>query len=538
MNTQSWIIALGLDAQAVLPQNDRRPVDGGTAWMMGTPKRSWSYGNDHLAIIEGLMLGPDNRTVAQAQAITPERAIGGNFAALQVQDGTLTAWCDGGESRNLFYAHQGRNLLVSNDLAALARLINPGVDRSALYGFLRYGYINTGRSTFFKGISKLKAFEKLDGRLDGALSLSHWHVPAVAERPLSRDEALDEAQHILSQATLGAVRACQAPMLTLTSGVDSNLIRHLLQRGNIDVPTITHVFSHQIYDEFRHVGQSVPLTEKNMKVIAFDDCLSNLVGVIGAIGQPVNGLNSVGATYTHRFIADYGCDAIITGTGDDIWFSLTREIAAKLARSTARAFTGDGATLSASDYLSADFIGSMQSYAPDFQSPPTQAQSLLKKTMTDNFFVLKSPHIAIDHAACATVNGLDVISPFLDKRVIDFTFGLAEDALHFDDRPKTLAAVMLDRFHQSRFPKGIKMNTPQRELLRGTYKNAIIGLIQDSKLCDNGYIDKNKLLTTYLNWTAESELGNSYFVWKFIVSEIWYRIYNGYKVNNLYPVYN
>jgi asparagine synthase (glutamine-hydrolysing) len=69
--------------------------------------------------------------------------------------------------------------------------------------------------------------------------------------------------------------------------------------------------------------------------------------------------------------------------------------------------------------------------------------------------------------------------------------------------------------------------TPQREWLKGTLRQEVRELIGDSALARNDYVDSTALLRQFDSYCLDPELGNSFFAWKFVVLELWYRAFIG-----------
>ena len=52
-------------------------------------------------------------------------------------------------------------------------------------------------------------------------------------------------------------------------------------------------------------------------------------------------------------------------------------------------------------------------------------------------------------------------------------------------------------------------------------------LIADAALAADGFVDKEALQRQYSEYCESSELGNSFFIWKFVNIELWYRSFVG-----------
>jgi len=66
---------------------------------------------------------------------------------------------------------------------------------------------------------------------------------------------------------------------------------------------------------------------------------------------------------------------------------------------------------------------------------------------------------------------------------------------------------------------------PQREWVKGVLRNAIEDMIRDSVLAKQGYLVQDTLLQQFRDYAASPDLGNSFFIWKFMNLELWYRAF-------------
>jgi len=55
------------------------------------------------------------------------------------------------------------------------------------------------------------------------------------------------------------------------------------------------------------------------------------------------------------------------------------------------------------------------------------------------------------------------------------------------------------------------------------WRRPIEEMIQDSVLAARGYILKDALLSQFQAYVDSPALGNSFFIWKFVNLELWYR---------------
>lgn len=525
-------------------QEDWEEIVPSRVWIRGSFSLRWRSETGVVHLVDGFMLDQNAEPVSTAVDPNPATDGYGNFGYIRIDQNTgeIQIYADACESRNIFHCHIDGGVLFANSLTWLVDLASiRDVNSQALFGYLQFGYLNVNHQTLFHGVSKLKACERArlvltDSKLE--VKLDHYWKPSINTLSLSRDEALEAVEENLCNFFRGALKCNMNVLTTLTCGTDSNLFYYILEKYLGRLPSITHAFAHSDYDEFRLIQQAREVRADNMKIVSHDDVMAYLSDAIEAIGMPINGLASMGEYKVYRQAHNMGGNALITGAGDYIWVPTTQAKMDEILAAKRLAYAGDGALLSPADYLLESFVKTESDKEIEFYSLDIVSESRLKNHLIDQVFVKRTPHIAFDHSALGTAFGLECIQPFVEKRTIEFCLALVDNVLFFDDLPKSLLVTLLKKFYGKPFPKGLKMNTPQRELIRGIYRPSIEKLIADSRLVAAGYVDGQRLANMYHAYLSQKELGNSYFAWKFIVTEIWYRRFICGERFDLHPTYS
>ena len=96
-----------------------------------------------------------------------------------------------------------------------------------------------------------------------------------------------------------------------------------------------------------------------------------------------------------------------------------------------------------------------------------------------------------------------------------------------DGSTKSLLRAIAARYCSGRLMREPKLYVaaPQREWMKAQLRQPIREMIQDSILAEEGYLVKDALLRQFDDYTASADLGNSFFIWKFVNLELWYRIF-------------
>lgn len=121
--------------------------------------------------------------------------------------------------------------------------------------------------------------------------------------------------------------------------------------------------------------------------------------------------------------------------------------------------------------------------------------------------------------------GVEVRVPYLDHVLVEKLFALPVHQLLRRGFTKAilrrLATRLVPAWPQEE-PK-LYVATPQREWIKGSLREPVLALLADSALAEAGYIDARELRRQFDDYCATRALGNSFFAWKFIVLELWYR---------------
>lgn len=155
----------------------------------------------------------------------------------------------------LYYAVDGRLLTFASELKVL--LARPGctrsVNRRAVVEFLEQGYLSSS-TCIFEGYQKLAPGTYLEGTLedpDRGVSTRYWRVKFNCEPgriPIGANQ-LDELEALLADATRIRLRSDVPVGIFLSGGIDSALVATLAARSASGAVALTVGFSESDYDE-------------------------------------------------------------------------------------------------------------------------------------------------------------------------------------------------------------------------------------------------------------------------------------------------
>lgn len=536
-----WLIVGGAMAGGLRESLDLTPSGAPRVYMRCQGVRTWRDGKD-IRLLDGVMLDSGLAPVATRSRLDPTGDGHGNFAYLEVSaaDGAVTCFADACESRNVFYRITHDLFVIGSDVATVAHADgNPRPDEASMFAFLRHGLNNVNERTFFKDVSKLKAGTRLDIRqADGHVqaSTTRYYRPLLGDRVMAREDALDAMEDHL-RGFMTATRAAEPQQMAyLNSSVDTQLPYLLAERMGLAGPSVTPSFDYDGYDDFARVSAIRDIGPDNHALTFHVDALSRLPAVIAKVGQPINGLASIATAGMYAFAGGHNADALISGVGYYLWAPISAAALQLISSRPEAAYTGSGDVLPPSDFLSEDFSAKMADRPVRYFDVQQNGASPLKRHILDTVFVKRTPHVAFDHAAAANAEGVEFLSPFMDRGALELCLSLADACLAGNAaEPHSMLPALYDKLGGAPLPDEYIMHAPQREIVRGPYRQAIYDLLDDSTLADDGYIDAVKLKSQYNAYLAQADLGNSFFIWKFIVTETWYRLFFKNRHTDLRP---
>jgi asparagine synthase (glutamine-hydrolysing) len=159
----------------------------------------------------------------------------------------------------LYIAERGHDLYFASELKGI--LIHPEIERQlSLHGldcYLSMNYVPCPW-TLVDGIEKLPPGRWLEWR-DGRITKhTYWHIPAIAPRPTSLEDAKAELDFLLDQAVREHLMSDVPLGVWLSGGVDSSTILHYAaQESSSRLRTFSISFKGRSFDETQYIQQVV-----------------------------------------------------------------------------------------------------------------------------------------------------------------------------------------------------------------------------------------------------------------------------------------
>jgi asparagine synthase (glutamine-hydrolysing) len=462
----------------------------------------------------------------------------------------------------LYHAGAGRLVFASEVKPMAAAGVALEVNERRLFEYLRHGLLDHSDDTLFAGIQQLRPGTYLVFEQGRVQVHRYWDLTESGD---DGDASAERIDAILQEAVDLHLRGDVEPALSLSSGLDSQVLRALIQRGGRrpGLHCFTHCFPGTPYDECgpaRRIAAGAPVHFHGTDVTP-DDFLARLDALVHVMEGPVGGLGIYGYWRNCRTAADAGVKVLLDGQGGDEAFAGYRYYygarlgdlerqgdAAALARELDAFNQAHGTAIAAGDATFRDLVASADreqvrapdgtSLGSDYVAPdlaarraddtpdplPAPSADAVKTAMYRDLFVLKIPKLLRFQDRAAMASSVEVRVPFLDHVLLEAIWRVpSRDLLSGGLTKSLLRRVAADRLGVRIDRPKLYVSAPQREWLKGPLRPACRQLVVDSALARDGWIDGGALLRQYDDYCGSPALGNSFFIWKFVTLELWYR---------------
>lgn len=460
----------------------------------------------------------------------------------------------------LWYSKQGETLYFSSEVKGLISLgLIRELDESVIPEFLCFGYINAPRSAIV-GVKQLPPASLLtmeNGRIEIE---QYWSPSEIPESKMSFKDAKVETVRLLREAVKSRLISERPIGSFLSGGIDSTIVTALMQEESEGaVHTYSIGFSDEKFDESRFARKVAAVlgTKHHEKKIEADPFLivENLSRVLD---QPF-GDSSIIPTYLLSKFAREGVVVALSGDGGDEGFAgyeryragkfldsinplllinplqflpvsriANQRIRKLLRHSSYRSlpsrYIGFQSLFQRNDFHSL-LNPELLKYAWEYDflsiwnSIPTQDRIRKMQEIDLRTYLPGDLMYKVDIASMA--NGLEVRSPFLDYRVVEF-------GLSLPTKYKVVNGVnkhILREIAREYVPKGIierpKMGfgIPRARWLREELRNLVQDVLLDERSKSRGWYQFNNLEAIIKQHNQGKELDS--IIWPMFMLELW-----------------
>jgi asparagine synthase (glutamine-hydrolysing) len=460
----------------------------------------------------------------------------------------------------LWYSLQGGTLYFSSEVKGLLSLgANRKLDESVIPEFLRFGYINAPRSALL-GVKQLPPATILV--IDsGQLKLSqYWNPSDVAEASISFEDAKHETTRLLRDAVKTRLVSERPIGAFLSGGIDSTIITALMQEESESaVHTYSIGFSDKKFDESRFAREvAVAIgTSHHERVIEADPTV--IVETLSKVLDQPFADSSIIPTYLLSKFAREEVVVALSGDGGDEGFAgyeryragrfldsinpllalnplglfPVNRVSNPRIRKLMRHSSFQSLPKRYSAFQSLFQLGDLYSilspylrekfnddeYVNLWKTIPTQDRIRIMQEMDIKTYLPSDLMYKVDMASMA--NSLEVRSPFLDYRVIEFGLSLpAKYKIGGRENKHILREIARD-FVPSQIIDRPKMGfgIPRARWIREDLKCLVHEVLLDERSRSRGWYQFDKVEEILENHQKGLELDS--LIWPMFMLELW-----------------
>jgi asparagine synthase (glutamine-hydrolysing) len=442
----------------------------------------------------------------------------------------------------LFYRASGAGIAFASELKALMAdpSLTRAVDPTALKQYLAYGYV-AGEACLLAGVRKLPAAHVATYHVDtGTLTLAeYWRLPEPRSIPTDSPEVLDAALESELRDSVRQRLIADVPVgILLSGGIDSSLVTAMAAQVTGRVKTFTISFAgHEAYDEAEHARTVAKhFGTDHTELVAEPSTVELLPELARQYDEPLADSSMVPTYLVSRLVRRHATVALGGDGGDELfggyphytWLqrqnTLRRAIPHALrirlgdaaARLLPAGFRGRNYILA----LSRDLPGSIAQFnlyfdaalqrrllsplvtAGVLKGPPPEVyktslcrpgQTVLQAATSIDFSTYLADDILVKIDRASMLTSLEVRTPWLDHRLIEFAFGRVPDTLRATVRerkilPRRLATRLLPTGLDLARKQGFSL--PLSSWLQGQWGRFVARVLADAdpRIFDHGTI--------------------------------------------------
>lgn len=466
----------------------------------------------------------------------------------------------------LYYLISGDSLIFASEAKAILNFARQDINHNSVYEYLEYGKLCQDPNTFFKNIYSLPPSHILEYDLNSKKTAlkKYWDIP-VDSKSKSEAEFLEDIFYILKDSIRLNMVSDVEVAISLSSGIDSATVFHLAHFFSDNIKAFTFGFEELEYDEIRRLKQSGILSNiEHYGVILHKAELFKLLDeAIYYFESPLGGLGTLSSYNMMKRVHSAGIKVVLSGEGSDEVFGgyqyyypaffkdlehdpelLCAELNMynKKHNCDIRPFSEEYDNLLAAvdsrSVLAPDGTTQDNSYASDsLKDIYTESgnvdtdkginfSSYLIKMMYSDLTRKKLPKLLHFQDRAGMSNSVEVRVPFLDYRLVELLYNANVNFLIKNGEGKySLKKILKNKFGfvDKKITKHY-VATPQREWLKSKdMYDYILEKIKYGELAKRDIINIAKFENDYTRYVQSKELGNSFFVWKILELEYFFK---------------
>jgi len=440
----------------------------------------------------------------------------------------------------LYCFENSEHLIFSTEIRPINLINNLQINQKSILNYLKFGELCVGNTTLFKNVynhdtSTINIYSiKLKKRIK---SYKYWSLKKSKDLLCkSREEFLENYNYFFKK-SLNLNLISDRPIgLALSSGIDSSYLLNQLQSENLNnYNTYTFGWNNKKYDEINLTKNNKDINKELFRSLRIDlsNFFENLNKSIFYHESPIGGFGTYALYMLFEKVKKDGVKVMLTGEGSDEFnlgylphhAAYLNEIKNKKNKlNELKIFNkiyNKNLTL---NEIKKHFLNSNIT-APDGTS---LGDNLNEETISLNqmiklyAFKNKLPKLLHFLDRCGGAHGIESRVPFLDHELVNFTYNNPPEYKIYNGQVKS---NLIGELKKNKTRKKLLVATPQREFIKKNYKK-ILNLLEKGELVKNEFVDFKKIQAETLKYAKSKNLGNSFFVWKYLNIEFFLKNFN------------
>lgn len=461
-----------------------------------------------------------------------------------------------------FYYHQsdGNFIFASEIKALLATGVKPVPNWNQWSTYLNYGYSDHSNETFFKEIYSLQPGNNLCLQNGSSRVQRYWnlneHINTLHGN--NYQECIGELQELLTDSIKLHLRSDVPVSVNLSSGLDSGLLASMVDSAFTDKTkyTFTSAFSDLEFDESQHIPKLGLTNFESIKKITLPENIPSLATeLIWHQEAPFGGIPSIAYYDLHKTIREHQTPVSLEGQGLDELFAgyeyskiyyyadivknqgwsvlqshfpnslMTSQLINNInsvLNNQPILMSQDATTHLRNDALSQDLIQNLEDI-PKFEQP---FQDHLSNILYQDLMHTKLPRVLRMNDKLSMATGTELRVPFLDHRLVEFAFSMNPAWKIKNNQGKSILRDLSKDWMPKEWYSQRKRSvvTPQTQWLKKELSNWAEEILNSNSFKTRGIFDHSNVLDLYRQFKSSSQ-SNSFYVWQWINTELWFRTF-------------
>ena len=426
----------------------------------------------------------------------------------------------------LYYSRRPEGFYFASEPKGLFAAGVPRVNNLAAWStYLEFGTYEHAEYTFFEEVCQLRPGHCMTVSSDGGVHIDTYYdlakvIGSDAEKLEDENKIFDDYFSTLNNSVEICFRSDVPVGIAISGGVDSSILMAMARKSGQDpgkIKAFTYTCGDQRYDETPWVKelliqQAHPWYISKTKSEAIPDLITSTALIQE---EPFGGFNTLCLSELCRLAKLENVTVLLDGNGlDEQW--------------------GGYEYYSKTNWTKEDYVrgpvqaGKSSSVRPNCLTPelrrnaefldfPRPFESMLDNLRYRDLIYTKIPRALRFSDRASMMHSRELRVPFLDHRLVEYSFKVAPSRLIYNGQHKYLLRRMAKGIVPDSVLKAPKrpLHTPQREWLANELSGFVDDLIHSRKFRELGWFDM-KVVDKEWEKFKNSEADNSFFVWQWI----------------------